>query len=384
MIIELHMIQNFAPSNLNRDDTNAPKDTTFGGYRRARISSQCLKRAIRTHSTFVGTADVKGVRTRLMQQELRQRLLANGLPANEVDIIVPSFLEQYGGLDKDGKTKVLLYLGTDEIERVCTRLTEQWAELVSLANNHAKNSQADTTKKSENGKAELKTRLKEIVNECSTRTKAIDVALFGRMVAEASNINIDAACQVAHAISTHRVDMELDFFTAVDDLLSRDQTGAGMMGTVGFNSSCFYRYSLINLEQLIQNLQDDATLAVRAVESFIRASIYAIPSGKQNSMAAQNLPSFILAVVRSYGSPVSLANAFERPVVPSLKDGESLVAQSIKRLDDYWGKVTRMYGDNGIVTRPVCLLDDIKLTYLGDQKKENIEDLITSVREALV
>ena len=127
----------------------------------------------------------------------------------------------------------------------------------------------------------------------------------------------------------------------------------------------------------------DRELAHAAIEAFIWASVLAIPSGKQNSMAAQNLPSLVLAVAREQGAPWSLANAFEEPVRPGFAEGYGVVAQSIARLDDYWGRLVRMYGAEGIVARPVCLLQDFPLPHLGDQKVEGVKSLVDTVRSAL-
>jgi CRISPR system Cascade subunit CasC len=151
--------------------------------------------------------------------------------------------------------------------------------------------------------------IKKELNRLLNGGMAVDLALFGRMLADLPNKNIDAACQVAHALSTNKVSMEFDFFTAVDDLSPEEETGAGMMGTVEFNSACFYRYANIDLKQLTGNLAGDSELAQKAVEAFLRAAVATIPTGKQNSMAAQNPPSLVFAVVRDKGL-WSLANAF--------------------------------------------------------------------------
>jgi CRISPR system Cascade subunit CasC len=198
--------------------------------------------------------------------------------------------------------------------------------------------------------------------------KAADLALFGRMVADLPEKNIDAAAQVAHALSTHRVSVEFDYYTAVDDLKPDDTAGADMIGTIEFNSACFYRYANVDLGQLLHNLVDenpvrsDEKLARTTLEAFIRASVAAIPTGKQNSMAAQNPPSFVMAVVRESG-PWSLANAFLQPARPDATG--DLVGKSIDQLDDYWGRLTRMYGTKGIVGTWYVALDAGGVKHLG-------------------
>ncbi|MBI5965495.1 MAG: type I-E CRISPR-associated protein Cas7/Cse4/CasC [Chloroflexi bacterium] len=336
MFIELHILQNFAPSNLNRDDTGNPKDTEFGGVRRARVSSQAVKRAIRLHPVFAKTTDVEpAVRTRWMTRLLAEALVKAGKPEEQAKEVANAFSVQYSKLEeKKGHTSVLLYLSKTEIETAVKSLTEKWKEI---------------TKNLKDGKSpELDTFAKEFFKELKDRTSAPDIALFGRMLAEKPELNIDAACQVAHAISTHRVNMDMDFYTAVDDLTRDDEAGAGMMGVTAFNSACFYRYARVDWDLLVKNLGDDKELARKTVEGFLRAAALAIPSGKQNSFAAQNPPDFMLGVVRKDGQSWSLANAFETPVKPG-RDG-GLMSASIQKLNEYWTKLNKVYGGDGITT----------------------------------
>lgn len=374
MYIELHLIQNFAPANLNRDDTNNPKDCEFGGVRRARISSQCIKRAIRSTPIFAETTGMEvGQRTKRVIKRLRDILIPSEKPeaaikpAGEVDAILPAFVTAFlskldGKSDKDDlRTAVLLYLSAAEIEGVSNKLLENWAEL------------ADEKKRP----ATAERLAKELVKEFKGRTSAPDIALFGRMLAEKPELNLDAACQVAHALSTHRVTMEMDFYTAVDDLNPDDTAGAGMMGFTGYNSACFYRYARLDWEQLVKNLGDDRDLAGRTVEGFLRATVQAVPTGKQNSFAAQNPPSFLLAVVRNSGAAWSLANAFEKPV----RAGNSgLIAPSVKALDDYWGRLAAVYGTKSIATTAALVLDgDLTLTALKAAQVKDLDAWIETV-----
>jgi len=366
MFIELHMIQNFAPSNLNRDDTNNPKDCEFGGVRRARISSQCLKRAIRTSPAFAETTRVEvGTRTKWLVNLLRQRLVAAGKPADQATAILTAFVPEYASkLDEkskeEQKTAVLLYLGQAEIGRLVEALLQNWDSLPQDAPRLAK----------------------ALVKEQKGQTSAPDIALFGRMLAEQPELGLEAACQVAHAISTHRVTMEMDFYTAVDDLNPEDTAGAGMMGFTGFDSACFYRYARIDWEQLVTNLKGDTALARRAVEGFLRASIAAVPSGKQSNFAANNPPSFLLGVVRKDGMGWSLANAFEQPIHPHGDEG--LVAPSVAALDAYWGRLCQVYGDGALIRTAALSLDaDLPLEALQAAQVENVETWIGALVRAL-
>jgi CRISPR system Cascade subunit CasC len=243
------------------------------------------------------------------------------------------------------------------------------------------------TKATGKSASELPKSLKEALGSFKkTGTKAVDVALFGRMVAEIKDgsKNMDAACQVAHAISTNKAEMEFDFYTAVDDLQPQEKAGAGMMGTIEFNSSCFYRYANIDFGQLVENLQGDVDLARKAVKAFLRAAVAAVPTGKQNSMAAQNPPSFVLAVVRPHGL-WSLANAFVKPVWPGAQ--EDLIQASIERLDDYWGRLAKAYPATGNgKAAPVVVfftVHEAAVEHLKDYEKHNLDELVETVLGAL-
>jgi len=342
MFIEIHFLQNFAPSNLNRDDTGNPKDAEFGGVRRARISSQAIKRAIRLDPAFQQTTQVPpAARTRWMTRRLAEKLEAAGKPEADAERVARAFAVAFAGkMDKNAedRTSVLLYLSDEEYTSMAQALLEKWEDALKAAPASGEELKAKAEPFASMVKAWLKT--------TKGRTSAPDVALFGRMLADKPELNLDAASQVAHALSTHRVDMDFDFFTAVDDLLTDEEAGAGMMGVTPFNSATYYRYARIDWNQLVQNLGGDVSLACRTVEGFLRAALRAIPTGKQNAFAAQNPPDFGLAVVREDGMAWSLANAFEKPVRPAREGG--LMAPSIEALDAYWGRLAAVYGSEGV------------------------------------
>lgn len=371
MFIELHMIQNFAPANLNRDDTGNPKDCEFGGVRRARISSQCIKRAIRHEPVFGQiTNQPNGERTKwFVDKRLTPMLVAAGKPEAEARKVAAEFLTAFASkLEKDSaKTAVLLYFSPAELQGMVDGLLAAWADVTA----------ADDKRRAE----AIGQLVKELVKAYKNRTSAADIALFGRMLAEKPELNIDAACQVAHAISTHRVTMEMDFYTAVDDLQPEDTAGAGMMGFTAYDSACFYRYARVDWEQLVKNLDDDVDLARRTVEGFLRASVAAIPTGKQNAFAAQNLPSFLLAVVKPQGMAWSLANAFERPVRVG---NDGLVAPSVAALDAYWGRLAAVYGlEAGSKVAALALDEGLPLQNLKDYCVPTLEAWVKATMEAL-
>lgn len=338
MFVELHLIQNIPPANLNRDDTGAPKDCEFGGHRRGRISSQSLKRAARQHPAM---REMEGAatsqRTRRVQTQIVDRLVQAGHDREDAEKIVHHTLEATGfDMKKDGTSSILFFINDTVLDRMANLIDEHYEEL--------------DQKKVKDIPEEIQNQVAEAIAE---EVLSPDIALFGRMIAVdpgtplgKKNLRINAACQVAHAISTNRVSMDEDFFTAVDDLQPGEETGAGMMGVIDFNSSCYYRYSVVSTRDLEQNLNGDKELAKKTVAAWLRAAVESLPSGKQNSFAAHARPDFVLATVRT-GQPLSLANAFEVPVKPTQKTG--LVEESVNKMHAYLDEMEGMYGDGGKV-----------------------------------
>lgn len=368
MKVELHLLQNFAPSNLNRDDTGAPKDCEFGGVRRARVSSQCLKRAVRQafvqHELFEGDEQLLAVRTKRLVEHVTAELVALGHHEEQARSLVAFAL---GGVklkvdQEDWKTQYLLFLPKRAIQQLSAMMHEHWSELTNVASSKADEPKEKPPKKADKSpskkadKSSSKDAVpKALANKLETILKDIsrtpDLALFGRMIADNPDWNADAACQVAHAISTNRVSMEFDFYTAVDDLRSADTQGSDMMGTVVFNSACFYRYSCLDVAALRRNLAGDdrddvEQLLKKTLNAYLRATALAIPTGKQNSMAALNLPSYLLASVRSEGAPQSLANAFVAPV--RARPESDLITESIRALEQYLDQSLKLWGANGL------------------------------------
>ena len=363
MFVELHMIQNFVPSNLNRDDAGNPKECEFGGYRRARISSQCLKRAIRMEPLFEKTVNAPhglGDRTKLLANELiKPALVQAGKQKDEALGIASRFVKAYAqSIEKDGvTTSILVYISPEEVEEVVQSLLDQWDTVLP------------DTKDADKALSDL---AKRLLKKYEKITSAPDIALFGRMLAIRPSAKVlDAACQVAHAISTHAVSMEMDFFTAVDHISQK--SGAGMMGYIGFNSACFYRYARIDWKQLVDNLNGDTNLARCTVEGFMRAAVAAVPSGMKNSFGQFNPPSFQLAVVREDGMGWSLANAFVKPISPT--HNTDLVTASAQSLDRYWKRLCEVYGDTTLkrvaalsITEPPIQLDALAPHAVDSQK----------------
>ena len=341
MKLELHIIQSFAPSNLNRDDTGSPKDCEFGGVRRARISSQCWKRAIREHFNAQGFApDRSGARSRKIARFLADQMETDETKRDQAQRVIGNALRALKlKTEPNGDLKTLLFVSQSSLEPFKKACEKHWETLAKI-----KSAKESENRQSGKSKKEPKLVSTEIANELGIlfrSGKELDLALFGRMIADEPGDNVDAASQVAHAISTHRSDLEFDYFTAVDDLQPSADTGAGMIGSLEFNAACYYRYCNVDVGQLSRNLTGDRSLVQEGLRSFLTAAVLAVPSGKQNNTAAQNPPSFVLVVVRPSGL-WSLANAFLKPVRP--RSGGDLAEASIVEMSTYWKKLDAVYG----------------------------------------
>ena len=339
MLIQIHMLQNYAPSNLNRDDSGSPKSAVFGDQPRGRISSQCLKRSIRRSLTFneafAGEAllAARTLRLPLLIDEALKGMDADDETRRAIVVRVPEIGQESTKRGKEATvdpeklvTRQLIFIGSGEARQIAEKLLARYRE---------------AGPKNWPG-LEIETITKDLGGELP---RSVDIAMFGRMTTSAAFEDVQAAVQVAHALSTHRVVNEYDYFTAVDDLKPRSEdAGAGMIGDVEFNSSTYYKYFNVHWEQLVANLGGDAATAARAVVALVEAAALAQPSGKQNSFGAQNLPDFVLVEISERNVPVSYANAFTTPVNGR---GESLMRKSIDGLNKYAGQLRVAYGLNG-------------------------------------
>jgi CRISPR system Cascade subunit CasC len=350
MLIEIHILQNHAPSNLNRDDTGSPKECTFGGVRRARISSQCLKRSIRTSELFQSELVGKlATRTRRLPEIVREKLIERGLTP---EMAAVAALKATGFGTKDGKERK-----SDNGENLDTAqtmfLTQADIDAVTDVLFTAA-STAGTVPVFEKVEAKV---LQAKAQATGFRPITVDVALFGRMTTSEAFRDVEASTQVAHAISTHKVDHEYDYFTAVDDLQGQsdeeEDAGADMIGEVEYNASCYYKYFSIDTRGLCRNLTGEANgrkdvstsekdeaakTAQQTIEAFLKAAIMTTPTGKQNSFAAHQLPSLILVEMRPQRTPISYANAFVKPAWAG--KGASLVQASIEQFQQHVTSLT--------------------------------------------
>ncbi|KOV83197.1 CRISPR-associated protein Cse4 [Nocardia sp. NRRL S-836] len=353
----MHLLQSFPVSNLNRDDVGQPKTATFGGHTRGRVSSQCLKRAARQLFNDYGLDKSEtAVRTKRLLERAADALATSGRDAELAAKVVATGLQQLGfGVDKNkGLTEYLLFVGRHAIDHLTSYCDTNWDTLHAIA---AKADADADAAKAKRGKktdgAEPKTNgkvskpSKEAIAEARRildASRVADIALFGRMIADNKDFSVEAASQVAHAISTHAVVNEFDYYTAVDDLKPKEESGADMIGTIDFNSACYYRYANLNLDQLANNLAGDQDLITRTARAWLYSFIHAVPSGAQNSMAARTMPDTLLGVVRDRGA-WNLANAFQKPVTDP-----DIMSASTDRLTQHFHQLRTFYGTTDLRT----------------------------------
>ena len=312
VFLDVHVLQSVPPNCLNRDDTGSPKTAVYGGARRARVSSQSWKRAMR-----------------LMFKEYFDEAELSSRTVKVFDMVAEAITSQAPEHSHEDALK----MAQDVLKKVKVegkKAADNTDALFFLSNQQAKNLAAIALGADKDDEKEITKALKS--------GNGVDLALFGRMVASNPNLNSDACAQVAHAISTHRVETEFDFFTAVDDRAPKgeEHAGAGMLGTVEFNSATLYRYATVAVHDLFCQLAEDPVALAKAVEGFTRAFICSIPDGKQNTFAAHTVPDAVLVTLRS-DRPLNLVGAFEEPI-----RGEGLAKASAAALTEY---ALRVYDD---------------------------------------
>ncbi len=363
--LELHIIQSVPVACLNRDDLNSPKTAIFGGVQRARVSSQSWKRAIRELAKEYDNDLFKGNRTKRMVFELKKRLVARGLH----EAVAVLIAEQVAGIvetldskktDNDGslKIKTLMFFSEAEYDAIVDAIVKSEEMVDSFEELHGATEEKESAQNEEDKKEKkIKAAQKKIDKLLKPISKgsiaksiksakmmdAADVALFGRMVANDPSLKVEAAAMFSHALSTHKVDNEIDFFSAVDDLQSEDVSGAGMTGTLEFNSATYYRFAALNLDMLADEehlgaLSEEQRKSV--VKTFVEATIKAIPGARKNTMNGNTLPNYVLGVVREKGHPVQLINAFENP----LRTAGGYGPKSVELLKDEYARLEKTWG----------------------------------------
>jgi CRISPR system Cascade subunit CasC len=388
IFIDVHALQTVPPSNINRDDTGAPKSAVYGGVPRARVSSQAWKRATRTYFDTEHLLDPSelGVRTKKVAEVLAARITAldTSMPAPDALRLAAEVIETATGSKIEvPKRKADAAKDTDdepapESKYLMFLSARQLDGLAALA---------------VDGAADIKAYLKDKGNKARARDIAdtrhsVDIALFGRMVADSTDFNVDAAVQVAHAISVHRVENESDYYTAVDDKNTDAESGAGMIGTVDFNSATLYRYAALGVHQLAANLgeglreDEPGTDPVRrAVEAFVHGFIASLPTGKINTFGHHTLPDAVVVKLRTT-RPISFVAAFEEPVTAEAGSGH--LREATARLAEFIPDVERAYGDQESTVTWVLRVgpNTGKLAGIG-QEADSLTELVASVGQAV-
>lgn len=297
LFVDIHVLQTVPPSCVNRDDTGSPKVAVYGGVTRARVSSQCWKRAMRLMFKELYPQEQLAFRTKrivdMVADEIRRFRPDADAEKRAIKVLTTAGLKIK---EKGKKTDALFFMSVAQAKALARLALEE----------------PDTV-------------TKQAALQALNEYPGVDIALFGRMVADEHSLNTDACAQVAHSISTHRVSNEYDYFTAVDDLSPEDNTGAGHIGTVEYNSSTLYRYATIAVHALNEHLENDTA---KAVKNFVYAFVCSMPSGKQNTFANRTLPDAVMVTLRS-NQPVNLVGAFEQAVPPSER---GYVMESSRRL----------------------------------------------------
>lgn len=329
--LELHIIQSVPVACLNRDDLNSPKTAVFGGVQRARVSSQSWKRAIREMAKDISPLHFRGERTRLLFEPLVKEMKAANLSADDAEEGAKKIIDALVKLDAKSTEKV----------KSTTLYFMSPLELQALAGSYA-------------DKKDVKKALKAI--DGKSLRDAADISLFGRMVANDHSLTVEAASMFSHALSTHKVDNEIDFFSAVDDLQPKEESGAGMTGTLEFNSATYYRFAALNLDMLadaehLESLTKEDRRNV--VRTFVEATIKAIPGARKNTMNGNTLPVYVLGVVREKGHPIQLVNAFENPV----RSSQGYSAKSIELLKSEYAKLKETWGIEAVFEKSIPEID---------------------------
>ncbi|MFI9116974.1 type I-E CRISPR-associated protein Cas7/Cse4/CasC [Streptomyces venezuelae] len=385
--LDVHALQTVPPSNLNRDDTGAPKTAVYGGVPRARVSSQAWKRATRAYFEDEQLLDPSelGVRTKKIVEVIAGRIAAAdqslaGGPAEQLaaEVVQAAGLKievpkrkadaasKNGGSEPLPEAKYLMFLSCRQLDA-----------LAALAVEGAADSKAFFKEKKNKDRAKA----------FADSRHSVDIALFGRMVADVTDINVDAAVQVAHAISVHRVENESDYYTAVDDKNTDAEPGAGMIGTVDFNSATLYRYAALGVHQLAENLgqglREDESVTTpvrRAVEAFVRSFIESLPKGKINTFGNHTLPEAVVVKLRAT-RPVSFVSAFEEAV---RGDQGGHVREAVERLAEFIPDIEHKYGDDASTLTWVLRVGPStqKLSGIGTEA-ETLGELLASVGQAV-
>ena len=324
-LIELHILQSFPVTCLNRDDLGAPKTAWFGGCQRARVSSQSWKRAIRLYVKNISPKLFSGKRGHYLSEILSEKLfeLKVDEPIETAEKVLGCLANKGKKYKAGEKTDAATFFSSMQITLIAEAIKQKDLKIKM------------------NKKKEVTLSGKKLSNFLNEAMDIADISIFGRMVANDHSLQIEGAGLFSHALSTHAVNNEIDFFSAVDEVKPIDSEGAGHIGTLEYNSACYYRYIGLNMDLLndadhLAHYNDEEKKEV--VTSFIHAALMAVPSGRKNSMFGFNPPAFALGLRRT-GQPISLVNAFETPI----RSSKGYIQESSKLMMDHWTSLMNTY-----------------------------------------
>ena len=378
LFLDIHVIQTLPPSNINRDDTGSPKTAVYGGVRRARVSSQSWKKAMRDYFKDKADNGYLGVRSKRIVEYVAKKILEidETLSFEEAEKkSLEAFTSAGFTVTEENKLPTLFFLGD-----------RQAGDFARAAIDNVKDA------------ATLRKIIKDNVS--------IDIALFGRMIADSKlnekikkenekgkkkknidneekeesriNLNEDASAQIAHAISTHGVQTEFDYFTALDDLSKDAKPGAAMIDTIEYNSSTLYRYGNVALHEFYHQMKENKEETKKAILLFVEAFLKSLPSGKINSFANQTIPSSVVVSLRK-DRPVSLVSAFETPIKTKLSQ-EGYVNESIEAMFKEYQKIQR-FVDKPEISFYLNLSEGHVLE--GAKEEINLSDLLNDLGKEL-
>ncbi len=358
LYLDVHALQTVPPSNMNRDDTGSPKTAQFGGAIRARVSSQAWKRAMRDEFADLLPKDMVGSRTERATDLIAAaiRAAAPDVSENDAAKAASAVLSATGvKVDKNGETGYLLFISPRQVNA-----------LAGIAASALRS-----------GEKVNKDEARCILNvDENPNFTSVDMALFGRMVADGPDLNVDAAVSVAHALGVGKADVEFDYFVGMDDLQRDEKSGAAIINTVEYVSSLLYRYATVDVPHLFENL-GSKEVTEQAVAAFLRAFITSMPRGKQTTFANRTLPAAVVVELRRT-QPVSLVAAFEQPVVPLSSKGEREVA--CERLVAYEKTVDAAFGEVPVATYVILGAPGTEvLEQLPDARVVSLDGLIEAV-----
>lgn len=374
LYVDFHVIQNVPPSCINRDDTGSPKTAIYGGTMRARVSSQAWKRAMRLRfKEELFPTDFLGVRTRhhidLVADRIQEEYPEIAVEeAKEMALTILKLAKSGSGNQKKDSQK----RSGDGDEAEETNEKNSGKEVMFLLSNKQISNIAELAAQYHSDKEMKKDKkMKERVINALKNDPSIDILLFGRMSADNTDLKYDAAAQVAHSISTHTVSNEYDYFTAVDEF-EKDNTGAGHLGTVEFNSSTLYRYATVNVRELAKNLNPDELKL--AIKGFAEAFVRSMPTGRQNTFANGTLPDMIYVALRE-DQPINLVGAFEKPVFAG---AEGYLRKSETALVDHAKGVYQKYAAK---PRKAWIVGDAEERFA---EKVNFKELLEKLENEIV